>query len=76
MYISENPTASFSIYKDLHDGADYCGSSTASDLYVYATTVYPYLLTAARIKIILIISAFKFDYLLLLSFNWQFWLRT
>ena len=42
MYISEKPTASFSIYKDLHDGADHCGSSTAIDFYVYAAVVYPY----------------------------------
>ena len=76
MYISEKPTASFIIYKDLHDGADHCGSSTAIDLYVYAAAVYPYLWIAARIKVILIIGAFKFDYLLLLGFNWQFWLRT
>ena len=39
MYISEKPTASFNIYKDLHDGADHCGSSTAIDLYVYAAAV-------------------------------------
>ncbi len=37
------PNCVIHIYKDLHDGADHCGKSTASDLYVYATTVYPYL---------------------------------